>query len=83
MDLTFLTLFHIMTLDSWSTILNKLMIGNIWVWVPMILFFMISSFIVVNLIIAVICNVVAKLYSKKIEEELIQKMSSYEGGNIG
>ena len=67
MDLTFLTLFHIMTLDSWSTILNKLMIGNIWVWVPMILFFMISSFIVVNLIIAVICNVVAKLYNEKIE----------------
>ena len=59
------------------------MIGNIWVWVPMILFFVISSFIVVNLIIAVICNFVAKLYSEKIEEELIQKMSSYEGGNIG
>ena len=59
------------------------MIGNIWVWVPMILFFVISSFIVVNLIIAVICNVVAKLYSEKIEEELIQKMSSYEGVNIG
>jgi hypothetical protein len=61
MDGTFFTLFQIMTLDSWSDIAREVMAVHRWAWLPFIAFVIITGFIVVNLIIAVICDAISAL----------------------
>lgn len=61
MDATFFTLFQIMTLDSWSDIAREVMVVYRWAWLPFISFVIITGFIVVNLIIAVICDAISAL----------------------
>jgi len=59
LDRTFSTLFQLMALDSWSSLTRTLMTVYPWAWLPMIWFVISSSFIVINLVIAVICDAVA------------------------
>ncbi|CAB9498404.1 dependent L-type calcium channel subunit alpha [Seminavis robusta] len=61
MDGTFFTLFQIMTLDSWADIAREVMVVHRWAWLPFISFVIITGFIVVNLIIAVICDAISAL----------------------
>ena len=61
MDATFFTLFQIMTLDSWADIAREVMAVYKWAWLPFISFVIITGFIVVNLIIAVICDAISAL----------------------
>lgn len=61
MDHTFFTLFQIMTLDSWADIAREVMAIHQWAWLPFIAFVIITGFIVVNLIIAVICDAISAL----------------------
>lgn len=61
-DNTFFTLFQIMTLDNWAEIVRQVMEYYTWAWFPFITFVIISGFVVVNLIIAVICDAVAALH---------------------
>jgi len=61
LDLSFFTLFQIMTLDDFSTVSRELMTARSWSWFPLLAFVIISSFVVVNLIIAVLCEAIAKL----------------------
>lgn len=61
-DNTFFTLFQIMTLDNWSEVVRQVMEYYTWAWFPFITFVIISGFIVVNLIIAVICDAIAALH---------------------
>jgi hypothetical protein len=63
LDATFFTLFQIMTLDNWAGISREVMAVQSWAWVPFIAFVLISGFIVVNLIIAVICEAIGALHS--------------------
>lgn len=60
---TLFTLFQLSTLENWSGITRDLMQVYSWAWIPMMTFVLISSFIVINLVIAVICDAVAKLHS--------------------
>lgn len=62
---TFFTLFQIMTLDGWSDITREISKSKTYAWVPIIAFVLISAFIVVNLIIAVICDAVAELHAEE------------------
>ena len=61
LDDTFLTLFQIMTLDNWADIAREVMAVYAWAWLPFIAFVIITGFVVVNLIIAVICDAVSAL----------------------
>jgi hypothetical protein len=61
-DGTFFTLFQIMTLDNWADIARQVMHVFKWAWLPFIAFVIISGFIVVNLIIAVICDAISALH---------------------
>lgn len=61
LDHTFLTLFQIMTLDNWADINREVMTVYSWAWAPFIAFVIITGFVVVNLIIAVICDAVSAL----------------------
>jgi hypothetical protein len=61
LDLTLFTLFQIMTLDSWGAIARQVSKKYDWAWIPFTVFVTASGFIVVNLIIAVICDAVSNL----------------------
>ncbi|KAL7570223.1 hypothetical protein ACA910_020649 [Epithemia clementina (nom. ined.)] len=60
-DETFFTLFQLMTLDNWADVARQVMVAYTWAWLPFIIFVIITGFVVVNLIIAVICDAVAAL----------------------
>mmetsp|Transcript_8458 Transcript_8458/g.14004 ORF Transcript_8458/g.14004 Transcript_8458/m.14004 type:complete len:362 (+) Transcript_8458:129-1214(+) len=62
LDHTLFTLFQIMTLDAWGDIAREVTDDLPWAWVPILVFVTISGFIVVNLIIAVICDAVSSLH---------------------
>lgn len=74
------TLFQMMTLDEWADILGQVQVVYPWAWAPFIIFIILTGFIVVNLVIAVICDAVhvlggeskAGLYGFE-EEELKKK----------
>jgi len=55
---SFFTLFQIMTFDTWAAILVEYQHFNRWAWMPFVSFVIMTGFIVVNLIIAVICDAV-------------------------
>ena len=61
-DKTFFTLFQIMTLDNWADIAREVMSEYAWAWLPFIIFVIITGFVVVNLMIAVICDSIAALH---------------------
>jgi hypothetical protein len=65
MDNSFFTLFQLMTLDDWDRIARQLQAAISWSWAPLLSFVIITAFIVVNLIIAVICDAVSALQSKE------------------
>jgi len=58
---TLFTLFQIMTMDNWVDITRELMTYKSWAWAPFCAFVFITGFIVVNLLIAVICDAVYEL----------------------
>mmetsp|Transcript_32169 Transcript_32169/g.47314 ORF Transcript_32169/g.47314 Transcript_32169/m.47314 type:complete len:455 (+) Transcript_32169:70-1434(+) len=59
LDTTLFTLFQFMTLDGWSTVSREVMQTHSWAVGPFILFVLISSFIAVNIFVAIICHAVA------------------------
>ena len=79
LDLSFFTLFQIMTLDDFSTVSRELMTARSWSWFPLLAFVIISSFVVVNLIIAVLCDAIAAL--KEDEKVMIVGESHYPEGH--
>ncbi|KAL7537538.1 hypothetical protein ACHAWF_005792 [Thalassiosira exigua] len=52
------TLFQMLTLDEWAGILYQVQLSCSWAWVPFVAFVAITAFVIVNLIIAVICDAV-------------------------
>jgi hypothetical protein len=62
MDDTFFTLFQIMTLDNWASIARQVMAVHVWAWLPFVVFVIVTGFVVVNLIIAVICDAISALH---------------------
>lgn len=86
MDRTFFTLFQIMTLDSWADIAREVMIVYSWAWLPFIAFVIITGFIVVNLIIAVICDAISALNDDekaKLEGQFDGKGQEEDGDSDG
>lgn len=59
---TLFTLFQIMTLDNWAPMCREVMLTYSWAWFPFVTFVIISGFIVVNLIIAVLCDAISSLH---------------------
>lgn len=56
LDLTFLTLFQVMTLDSWMAMVRQVMEAHPWAWVGFVIWVMITAFFFMNLFVAVICE---------------------------
>jgi hypothetical protein len=70
LDKTAFTLLQFMFLDSWSSITKELMQKYWWAWIPVLIFIVISTFIVMNLIIAVICDAVAMIHTKEMTRQV-------------
>ena len=62
LDLSLFTLFQMMTLDGWSGIAHQVMDVYPWAWMPFVAFVTTTGFIMVNLMIAVICDAVSSLH---------------------
>jgi hypothetical protein len=72
LDVTFFTLFQFMTLDSWSGVTKDILVPFPWAWIPIFTFIVVSSFVVINLVIAVICESVNEVQRQKIEQNIEQ-----------
>lgn len=74
LDKSLFTLFQMMTLDSWSAITKEVMQVYTWAWILFFSFVSITSFIIINLVIAVICDAVASIHRES--EKDIQDIKS-------
>jgi hypothetical protein len=74
MDKTFFTLFQLMTLDNWANVAREVIAVYSWAWIPFIVFVIATGFVVVNLIIAVICDAISALR----EDEKAKLHGTYE-----
>ncbi len=75
LDVTFFTLFQFLTLDSWSSLTREIMVPYPWAWAPICLFIAVTSFVVINLVIAVICESVGEVERQEMEQN-IQQLNS-------
>ena len=67
-----LTLFQMMTADGWADICREIMRFEPWAWLPFISYVIVTSSVVTNLIIAVICDSIHN-YTIKAEAEKMDK----------
>lgn len=73
LDASLLTSFQIMTFDNWAEIVREVMAQKSWAWMPFVAFVLITGFMVVHLVIAVICDAISDLNDEdkqKLEDSL-------------
>lgn len=81
LDQSMLTLFQLMTMDEWATIVRDLQLADHqFAWFFIIFFIVISGFIMVNLIVAVICDAIGSLSTS--EKEKLQGRYDSEGSHM-
>uniref|UniRef100_A0A7S1FX93 Ion transport domain-containing protein n=1 Tax=Corethron hystrix TaxID=216773 RepID=A0A7S1FX93_9STRA len=56
LDKTLLTMYQLMTLDSWSMITRETMEAYTWSWFPIIIYVTLTAYLVLNLIIAALVD---------------------------
>lgn len=79
---SFYTLFQVMTLESWSMGISRpVMEAFPWAWAYFVPFVVISSFIIVNVVVGIIVDVVDKTRSAAEEEERVARQSA-EGYDV-
>ena len=64
-----LTLFQILTLEGWNEVLAKEMELNSWAWVYFVSFVLIGTFVVLNVVIAIIVNSMDEVRAMELERE--------------
>jgi voltage-gated sodium channel len=74
-DVTFFTLFQIMTLDGWAEICKEIMEVYPWAWAPFVGFVIVSSFFFLNLVIAVVSDAVTSVHQATVVKYLQDEMS--------
>jgi len=65
LQLTFLTLFQVMTMDSWTAMVRQVMEVYPWAWVGFVIWVIVTAFFFVNLIVAVICESLIEINSHR------------------
>jgi len=63
LDQSLFTLFQIMTKDKWGELTREIMILYPWAWLPITFYIIAAAFVAANIIIAVLCDVIAELHS--------------------
>ena len=75
LDKTIFTLFQMMTMDNWSDIVKQVMVVYPWAWLPFISYIVITTFLIINLAVGVICNAVSDANRNEIETRVVQVSS--------
>ena len=84
LDLTSLTLFQMMTFDNWHTVARECMVKYPLAWVPFLTWNVITGFVVVNLIIAIICESLVNMNEEKeMKDEEATRRTEYAKGLSG
>eukprot|EP00814_Leptocylindrus_danicus_P017503 CAMPEP_0116016126 /NCGR_PEP_ID=MMETSP0321-20121206/7275_1 /TAXON_ID=163516 /ORGANISM="Leptocylindrus danicus var. danicus, Strain B650" /LENGTH=171 /DNA_ID=CAMNT_0003486085 /DNA_START=337 /DNA_END=852 /DNA_ORIENTATION=- len=60
-----MTLFILMNLEDWANLTRQTQSLHSWAWFPIIVFILVSSFIMLNLIIAVLCEALSQIKDEK------------------
>ena len=82
LDLTFLTLFQVMTMDSWTVMVRQLMdSGHQWAWVGFVIWVIITAFFFISLIVAVVCESLFELNDIK-EKKRQKKMFKHQNNVV-
>lgn len=63
------TLFQVMTLEAWPDVARPLMEAEPWAWIFFVCFIMVTTFTVLNLVIAVIVNAMEQRVTEEIKAE--------------
>ena len=75
MDQTFLTLFQLMTFDDLATVARSVMDTYSWSWTLIVTWSIITGFVFMNLIIAIICESLVNLQEQKqMEQKAAEKL---------
>ena len=64
-----LTLFQILTLEGWNDVLAKEMEYSSWAWIYFVSFVLIATFVVLNVVIAIIVNSMDEVRAMELERE--------------
>ena len=64
-----LTLFQVLTLEGWNEVLDKQMEYSTWSWVYFVSFVLIGTFVVLNVVIAIIVNSMDEVRAMELERE--------------
>ena len=64
-----LTLFQILTLEGWNEVLDKEMEFSSWSWIYFVSFVLIGTFVVLNVVIAIIVNSMDEVRAMELERE--------------
>lgn len=82
LDLTFITLFQVMTMDSWTVMVRQLIdSGHQWAWVGFVIWVIITAFFFVSLIVAVVCESLFELNDIK-EKKRQKKMFKHQNNVV-
>lgn len=77
LDLTFFTLYQLLTLDNWINVLREVMLTHPHAWIPFVLYITLTSIILVNLAIAIICESIFEVLQRQEEcQKLRRKMKN-------
>jgi len=71
LDYTMFTLFMLMSMENWSDIIRMTDSRYPWSWIPLLTFMVVSAFVMLNLVIAVLCEALSAL--KDDDEEVNNK----------
>lgn len=71
--LTLLTLFQIMTFDSWHGIARSAMNSNPYAWIVFVIWILVSGFVIMNLIIAIICESLVTMTVENKKQDMREK----------
>ena len=71
-----LTLFQVLTLEGWNDVLAKQMEYSSWSWVYFVSFVLIGTFVVLNVVIAIIVNSMDEVRAMEIERERTELMAA-------
>lgn len=69
LDYTFFTLYQLLTLDAWTDVLYNMMETYPSAWIPVVLYIILTAFVIVNLAIAIICEAMFELIVLDAEEK--------------
>ena len=74
-----LTLFQVLTLEGWNEVLAKEMELTSWSWVYFVSFVLLATFVVLNVVIAVVVNSIDEVHAMELERERTELVAAALG----